>query len=155
MKDEPAPRWDVCPTELEIMEIFIKYRFAFCDTFMYLDVLSGVICVQGGWPVGEPPQRHAAAAQQHHCCQAFWEGSRPPRWVLAFYDCAACFIKLDNLRASYRDVNSFNKQRRQRILHASPSSGSANGWTTLINMDWVSITLRVHIHPSSWLHLNT
>lgn len=71
-----------------------------------------------------------------------------------FYDCAAYFIKLDNLRvsASYRDVNYFNKQRRQRILHASPSSGSANGWTTLINMDWVSITLRLHIIH---LHLNT
>lgn len=75
--------------------------------------------------------------------------------MLSFYDCAAYFIKLDNLRvsASYRDVNSFNKQRRQRILHASPSSGSANGWTTLINMDWVSITLSLHIHPSALEHL--
>lgn len=32
----------------------------------------------------------------------------------------------------------FPFQRRQRILPAFPSSGSANGWTTLINTAWVS-----------------
>lgn len=37
-------------------------------------------------------------------------------------------------------------QKRQRILHAFPSSGSASGWTTLINMDWVRV---YHITPTT------
>lgn len=37
------------------------------------------LCVQGGRAAGVPPERHAAAAQQHHRCQALRAGPDPPR----------------------------------------------------------------------------
>lgn len=59
---------------------------------------------------------------------------RQGRFVFQFFF-AVC-VTLENVTLEKLGL-SF--QRKQRILHAFPFSGSANGLTTLTNTGWVSV----------------